>query len=303
MFNIIAIHVIFDKYRHRRRVNVNFNVLSQFIMLAANSKLCQNAAVKNPQLGAIQGSIFAACGTDKKLTKEEMEKQFSNMDNELSLLQIFSAIPMLAPYVSPRIADLNESRNALQLVYDNFEGFAGYDDVIDESDIDKIREAAKYDGNEFDFSEDDLKDMYYLNDMEYDPLKNFSLSNLSFDNIIGNEHKNQNREFDDDDSDKNICINDDRDDDTYTVSEDVKEANLVFTKLNYGDELNLDGTWSFVEINDADNNESYVRYINKDTGTNVLVKGKYDDINDLVNVENEETHWRTDFGNSYRNPI
>lgn len=264
------------------------DVWTQILMLAYMKQQCGNPASQNPKTETIISSLTAVAGRDEKASKDELERQLSIFDTQLSTMQIFSCIPQFAPYFSQMAAKINEQKAALELVYDHFEGFAGVDGFIDKSDHAKIEEAAEYDGNKLDFSETDLADIYYLNGGEYNPTEEFSLSKFNFSaaNTIKNEHGNQEREFDDDYSNKNILIKDDRDDDTYIVTEDIEESNLVFTTLDEGDELNLEGTWTREEVDDKDGSGTYVRFTNEKTGTNVFVKGTIDDTEDLVNVDN-----------------
>lgn len=263
------------------------DVWTQILMLAYMKQQCGNPASQNPKTETIISSLTAVAGRDEKASKDELERQLSIFDTQLSTMQIFSCIPQFAPYFSQMAAKINEQKAALELVYDHFEGFAGVDGFIDKSDLAKIEEAAEYDGNKLDFSETDLADIYYLNGGEYNPTEEFSLSKFNFSaaNTIKNEHGNQEREFDDDYSNKNILIKDDRDDDTYIVTEDIEESNLVFTNLDDGDKLNLEGTWSAEQIYDEETDEEYVLYTNEENGTNVFVKGTLDDVEDLVNVD------------------
>jgi hypothetical protein len=107
---------------------------------------------------------------------------------------------------------------------------------------------------------------------------------MSFNKEYGRNRIDNTRLFGDRQSEKNILISDDRGNDTYTVSEYVEDSNLVFTALEDGDMLNLEGAWRFEEIVDDETDDDYVLYINENTGTNVFVKGRIDDVKDLVNV-------------------
>ncbi|NLF82381.1 MAG: hypothetical protein GX568_00155, partial [Candidatus Gastranaerophilales bacterium] len=263
---------------------MNSNVIYQFVMMALNGQL-GNTAVLNPKTETIVSSLKDIQGRDKKTSFEEVEKQISIFDNQLSTMQIFASIPQFAPVISPMLANIKEQKAALELVYDNFDAFAGEDGYIDKGDFAAIREAAECDGNGNDFSKEDLEDIYDINGVEYDPEEDFSFSKIKFDSKVSSKTGSQTRKFDDAQSEKNIHIKDNRGDDTYIVSEEVEDSNLVFTELDKGDKLELKGKWSIKEVYDEEAEEEYVMYTNEETGTNVFVKGSIDDVYDQVNVE------------------
>ncbi|NLF83044.1 MAG: hypothetical protein GX568_03550 [Candidatus Gastranaerophilales bacterium] len=243
---------------------------------------------QNPKTDTIVNSLSSIAGRDKRTSVEEIEKQISIFDTQLSTMQIFAAIPQFAPFISPMLANIKEQKAALELVYDHFDAFSAGDGYIDKADLRTIREAAECDGNGKDFSEEDLEDIYDINGVEYDPVIDFSLRSFKAnkDATIGNKTGDQFRRFGEDSSEQNILISDNKGDDTYTVGKDVEDANLVFTSLNDGDRLNLDGRWSAEQIYDEDNDTPYVLYTNEN-GNNVFVKGKLKDLDDIVLIRSE----------------
>jgi hypothetical protein len=245
------------------------------------------AASQNPQTSVITDTLKTVGGKNGA-TKDEIESQLSIFDNQLSTFQIFAAIPQFAQYISPMLSNIQKQHDALELVLDNFEAFSGGDSVIDKYDRLNIEEAAGEDDNEADFSDEDLEALYDMNGIDA-PEEDFSLSNYSFSssNTIKNKSGNQTRVFDADsvDDGDDVLVKDSKGNDTYSVSNDVEDANIFFTTMNEGDKLNLEGTWTSEQIEDANTEEDYVKYTNEETGTNVYVKVTDDNediLDDLV---------------------
>jgi len=264
------------------------SIIYQVFMSILSGQFGLNSAAQDPKTETIISSLKDIQGRDKKTSIDEVEKQISIFDTQLSTMQIFAAIPQFAPYISPMLANIKEQKAALELVYDHFEAFSGGDGYIDKADYAAIREAAECDGNDKNFSEEDLEDIYDINGYEYDPAIEFSLSTFraNADKTYGSKSKDQNRTFDEDNSEQNILISDNRGNDTYTVGADVEDSNLVFTALKDGDTLNLEGKWTFVEevYDESDDDTPYVLLTNEN-GTNVFIKGTYDEIKDLINAD------------------
>lgn len=221
-------------------------------------------------------------------TLDDIEDKLSIFDTQLAIYEPLAAIPMFSQYLAPVMNQIKENQAALQLVSDNFEAFSGGDDLISKYDRIDIEEAAEEDDNASDFSEEDLDVLYDMHGITPPP-EEFSYSAMDFDERINYDSDDNNIDFDDDVSNDNILVRDRGGDDTYTVTEDTEDANIVFTKLDDGDALSLEGEWSIQQIEDVDDGDPYVLYTNEDTGTNIFVLGEIDEVEDLVTVETEVT--------------
>jgi hypothetical protein len=273
-------------------------LLSTILMMAMSGKLGCGAA-QNPKTDTIISAITSA-GKKNKTTQEDIENQLSIFNNQLSMMQMFTAIPQFAPYISPMIANIKAQQGALQLVDDNFDAFAGTDGddnvktyintKANSDDIANIRDAAETDDNAADFSEEDLAGLYDLQDMDYAAPFDMSM----FDGAVEKDSKNYTFK---DKSEKTYKVTGTDEADTYTVKDTFEDSNLLFEDLNSGngDKLTLEGEWTAEQITGEDD-EDYVLYTNEETGTNVYVAGSKADVAGLVTGDNIEWAEGTDGG-------